>query len=889
MTEVEQYFGGILDGKIVACEKMKRISEVIIERYLAPDQFHFDYDIAKKHTDFIEKFCKQPSGDIGKPLKLQLFQKARLQTIFGFVDDNNIRQYNEALIIEGRKNGKALSLDTDIPTPNGFIKMRDIQVGDMVFGEDGFPHKVTFVSDVFKNHECYKVTFRGGASVICDAEHLWLVKNRHKVISTRKTCDILHYKHKRKDEKGIEYLYRVPVTKAVQYSDAELPVDPYTFGVWLGDGSSSDTRITASEEDIEETRKNIELFGHTTKIYNNKDRASSFGIDVVGVGKENRLLSALRELDVLNNKHIPDIYMFSSINQRLELIRGLMDTDGYCDKKGQCEFCQKDEDLVDQFREILSSLGIVSSKRIKEIKCNDKICHAFSVLFYTDKEFSCFRLERKHARLKNKLHSRMEWNSIVEIEKVDSVDCKCISVNSPNHLYLATKDYIVTHNTTETAAVEIDLLVNDHEGAPQIYNLATMLEQSKLGFNAAHKMILQNPVLKKWIRKRAADLYCDINLGFIKALASNSNSLDGLDVHGAVIDELSAIKDRDLYDLIKQAMGARRQPLLFCITTNGFVRDSIFDAQYAYAASVLDGTIKDDRFLPFVYELDDIEEWDKPECWIKANPALGTIKSQDYLEQMVAKAKSDPSFKPTVMVKDFNMKQNPVTAWLRYEELVNEGTFDMDKVSHSYAIGGCDLSATVDLTCATLLLRKPNDETVYVLQKYFIPQSKIDALEATKSKEAPYKLWAEQGWLVINEGAQVDYSKVTEWFVEMVEKYDIRPLWICYDRALSGYWVPEMEGYGFDMEKTAQGPFTWSQPMKEMGAAFSDHLVNYNNNPILRWCLGNTAQKALNKDGIETIQPVKIQQNRRIDGMVSLLNAWVGYVKHFDEYMPYVR
>ena len=123
----------------------------------------------------------------------------------------------------------------------------------------------------------------------------------------------------------------------------------------------------------------------------------------------------------------------------------------------------------------------------------------------------------------------------------------------------------------------------------------------------------------------------------------------------------------------------------------------------------------------------------------------------------------------------------------------------------------------------------------------------------------------------------------------MVEKYDIRPLWICYDRALSGYWVPEMEEYGFEMEKTAQGPFTWSQPMKELGCALQEHKVNYNNNPILRWCLANTGVKALNKDGIETIQPVKLQHDRRIDGMVSLLNAWVGYVKHMDEYLPYVR
>lgn len=549
MTEVEKYFGGILNGEIVACDKMKRISEMIIERYLAPDEYHFDYDIAKRHTDFIEKFCKQPSGDIGKPLKFELFQKARLQTLFGFVDDNNIRQYNECLIIEGRKNGK----------------------------------------------------------------------------------------------------------------------------------------------------------------------------------------------------------------------------------------------------------------------------------------------------------------------------------------------------TTETAAVELDLLINDHEGSPQIYNVATQREQATLGFNAAHKMVMQSPALKKWIRKRASDLYCEINYGLIKALASNSNSLDGLDVHGAVIDELSAIKDRDLYDLIKQAMGARRQPLLFCITTNGYVREGIFDAQYKYASDILNGTIKNPRFLPFIYELDSPDEWQDENCWIKANPGLDTIKSRNYLREMVQKAKDDPSFKPTVMVKDFNIPQSGSTTWLPFESVINEATFDMEKVSHSYAIGGCDLSSVYDLTCATLIVRKPNEDTVYVLQKYFIPQRKIDENLGSDAKQVPYKLWAEQGWIEINEGAQVDYSLVTKWFVEMVEKYDIRPLWICYDRALSGYWVPEMEEYGFEMEKTAQGPFTWSQPMKELGCALTEHIVNYNNNPILRWCLANTGVKALNKDGIETIQPVKLQQDRRIDGAVSLLNAWVGYVKHFNDYMQYLR
>ena len=195
-----------------------------------------------------------------------------------------------------------------------------------------------------------------------------------------------------------------------------------------------------------------------------------------------------------------------------------------------------------------------------------------------------------------------------------------------------------------------------------------------------------------------------------------------------------------------------------------------------------------------------------------------------------------------------------------------------------------------DLTCATVLIRKPNDRNIYVLQHYFIPESRVNFLDKQGSKEAPYRLWAQQGWLTICDGTQVNYSDVTKWFYgDMVKQCNIRPLWICYDRAFAGYWVDEMIDHGFDMERVAQGPFTWSQPMKEMGAALEAHKVIYQNNPILRWCLSNTAAKAKNLDGIATIQPVKIASNRRIDGMVSLLNAWVGYVKHFDEYMSYVK
>ena len=268
--------------------------------------------------------------------------------------------------------------------------------------------------------------------------------------------------------------------------------------------------------------------------------------------------------------------------------------------------------------------------------------------------------------------------------------------------------------------------------------------------------------------------------------------------------------------------------------------------------------------------------------WIKANPGLGTIKKWETLAKFVQQAKDDPGFLPTVLCKDFNIRESESVVWLSYSQIKNPATFDMADIFDTYAIGGCDLSATTDLTCASLMIRKRGDNTIYVIQHYFLPQSKIDKLAEKNTQEAPYKVWADRGLLTICEGSRVNFSQVTAWFVQMREEYKIDAFKVGYDRALAGYWVDEMKANSFDMEPVAQGPFTWSQPMREMGAAFTDKLVNYNNNPILAWCLSNTAVK---KSGVNNIQPVKITEKRRIDGMVSLLNAWVIYVKFFNDFM----
>lgn len=436
--------------------------------------------------------------------------------------------------------------------------------------------------------------------------------------------------------------------------------------------------------------------------------------------------------------------------------------------------------------------------------------------------------------------------------------------------------------STMLAAIALYMLMADGESGSEVYSVASKRDQANILFDQAHEMIKQSPDLNKNIRKRKSDLYFPHNFSKMQSLGKNSNSLDGLNAHLVVIDELHSIQDRNLYEVMKQSQSARTQPLLIMITTAGTHRGTIFDDLYEYACNVVDGNFEDDNFLPIMYELDHKAEFKMPDRWQKANPALGISKKVEDLELKVARAKNNPNDLTGILTKDFNIRETTDSAWLTFEDIVNEATFDIKDFAGTYAIGGADLSITTDLSCATLLFVDPETEIRYVHQMYWLPQDNLQ--KRVEEDKIPYDKWHEQGYLRLCSGNTIDYSDITDWFLEMLNEYDITPLWIYYDNYSARYWVDEMEAYGFKMIRTQQGARTLSLPMQNMGADLQKNKINYNNHPILKWCLTNT--------GVETdrngnIVPIKNQSpKRRIDGTASLLDAYVGL---FDSYEQFLR
>lgn len=437
--------------------------------------------------------------------------------------------------------------------------------------------------------------------------------------------------------------------------------------------------------------------------------------------------------------------------------------------------------------------------------------------------------------------------------------------------------------------VGLYMLVGDGEPGPEVYAVATKRDQAKIIWQEAKRMVRKSPVLLRRIKTLVAELSSELfNDGVFKPLASDSDTLDGLNVHCVLMDEIHQWKNgKALYDIMADGVSVRNQPLVYITSTAGTIREDIYDQKYEEAERVINGLFDENgyhdiHFFPFIYELNNRKEWVDPDCWIMANPGLGTIKKLSTLAAKVEKAKGNAKLVKNLVCKEFNVRETATEAWLTFEQIDNRELFDLKELKPRYGIGGCDLSSTTDLTNATVIFMVPDDERIYVLQMYWLPEDLLE--QRVKEDKIPYDLWEEQGLLRTCPGNKVHYKYVKEWYEEIQNELDIYLFKCGYDSWSATYFVEDMQNtFGkVVMEPVIQGKKTLSGPMKSLGADLTKKKIIYNNHPILKWCLTNTH---VDIDKNDNIQPAKGNLGtRRIDGTAGLLNAYVTLYDHYEEY-----
>ena len=425
-------------------------------------------------------------------------------------------------------------------------------------------------------------------------------------------------------------------------------------------------------------------------------------------------------------------------------------------------------------------------------------------------------------------------------------------------------------------------------------------DQAALMFDAIDAMREESPSLARRTRKNIRGIYFGNpkkpkykgkysyqNKGHIRKISAKKGSKEGRNIGVGASDEVHELKSDKPIMPIRQGLSTADEPLYFEITTEGFENDGYLDTRLKEARQVLAGELDRPRWCIWLYTQDgESEIWADERTWVKSNPGLGTIKKWRYLRQMVDEARTNKKTRISVLAKDFNFKQNNVEAWLTAEDIANPETFDIEEFRNCFAIGAVDLARTGDLASARALLMKPDDPRKYMLQQYFIPESKLE--ELTGEDKQKYEQWVRDGLITVSPGNENDFSLVTAWFVKLYKDYGIRFYKVGYDRWSAQYWVKEMDDFGFDCERVKQDWGSMSEPMSLVEKDLKSNLVVYNDHPIDKYCLENTAMHMNPK---QEIMPVKIQgqEDKKIDGAVTMIIAYRVYIDNRSEWRELIK
>lgn len=422
----------------------------------------------------------------------------------------------------------------------------------------------------------------------------------------------------------------------------------------------------------------------------------------------------------------------------------------------------------------------------------------------------------------------------------------------------------------------------DGEYGAETYCIAPKVDQADIVFSCFWQMCQQEEELKQMIRSRKMDLYVESTNSSVKKIAFNAKKSDGFNPHLVVCDEIAAWPGeagKKQYEVMKSALGARRQPMLLSVSTAGYINEGIYDELIARGTRFLSGGSKETRLLPVFYMIDDVDKWNDINEIAKANPNLGVSVSVDYMLEEIAIAEQSLSKKAEFLCKYDCIKQNSSSAWLsskHIERAMLAQDLTMEDFRDSYCVGGIDLSQTTDLTSACLIIEKEGQ--LYVISHFWLPSEKL--ADAIARDSLPYDEYIQKGWLTLAGENFVDYQSVYEWFTRAVSEYQLLPLKVGYDRYSSQYLVQNMDAFGFNMDDVFQG-YNLTGVIYEMEGLIKDGTLKFGANDLMKVHLYDTALDSDTRNG--RVKICKVSKNAHIDGVAAVLDALCVRQKWFSE------
>lgn len=421
---------------------------------------------------------------------------------------------------------------------------------------------------------------------------------------------------------------------------------------------------------------------------------------------------------------------------------------------------------------------------------------------------------------------------------------------------------------------------NDYEQADLMYQAIDAMREESRTLERVTRRNVRGIYFGNRKQKNKKGKFSSQNKGNIRKISARTGSKEGRNLKIGSADEIHELKDNALIMPIRQALSTQDEPIFGEITTEGFIRDGYLDGRLKDARKVLKGELLRPRWLVWLHTQDSEEEiWQDERTWVKSNPDLGVIKKWSFLRGMVEEAKTSSATKAFVLAKDFNLPQSASSAWLQQSQIIVLDTFKLEDFAGSFYIGGGDFAESVDLCSFTILFKKINDNKTYLFTHYWIPESKL----LSTPDGVDYKKWSREGHLTIIKGNTVDTSIVADWQFELLKEYDLKPFKSFYDNRFAKDYINRHEEI-FGEKLTTNVPQDFkvlNNPMRTLEADMRGKLVNYNNNPVCKWCFENTG---IVLDKLGRMMPAKMDSTKRIDGTASKIIAYTGLEWHKSEF-----